>query len=198
MFCLHQILLCCLFAISSWIWGLNVLQIASHSLSISNLHSIPTFFGNSVVNLGCVRLTLNPGQEVKETRLDKACWPCQTSNMGSFEVRASVWKRSGNNYSKMNRYNSNDHELPIVRENLNYSSPHTVLLLLCFLSRQSLMCCNQHHVAVFSAGHHTHTSPSLNPILPYDYCICLFILHLIHSCELVELPVWLYTLYPTD
>lgn len=33
--------------------------------------------------------------------------------------------------------------------------------------------------------------PSLNPILSYDYCIYLFVLFVIHSCEPVELPVWL-------
>lgn len=50
-----------------------------------------------------------------------------------------------------------------------------------------------HQVAVLSAVHHTQTAPSLNPILPYDYCICLFILHLIHTCEPVEVPVQLST-----
>lgn len=52
---------------------------------------------------------------------------------------------------------------------------------------------HQYHVAVFSAVRHTQATPRLDPILPYDYYICLFILHLIHSSEPVKLPVWLST-----
>ncbi len=38
--------------------------------------------------------------------------------------------------------------------------------------------------------------PSLNPVHPYDYSICLFILHVIHSCEPVDVSVWLSTPVP--